>query len=479
MGTRRIALALVAMLTVVGVGIGLVSGFFAGVAERGLYATGLWSTNGPSTVPPGTFDEPASTGTPSATSSTDGLPAPVLPPERAARPPAASRVAARLDAVDEEEMGGRVMAQVADLTTGKVLYSRRAGTPAIPASATKLLTATAALSLLGPDHVFRTEVVRSGQGRLVLVGGGDPYLSSRAAKRGETARASLAALAADTATVVKRSGTTRVSLGYDASVFSGPAWNPRWPRTYADQVTPVSALWVDEGRTAGVSPGPRVADPAKDAARAFARALEKRGLTVTRTAQTKAPASATTVATASSAPLEQVVERLLLASDNDASEVLLRHVALADDRPGSSAEGTRAVRRELDRLGLWPDDARLHDGSGLARSTRVPARALVDLLRLAAAPKHPELRGVLTGLPVAGVEGSLRLRHGDEQSRSGRGVVRAKTGTLTGVHALAGYLRTEDQHLLAFAFVVNDATNDYAAKVWLDRISAALGRCGC
>ena len=479
MGARRVALALVAMLTVVGVSVGLASGYFAGVAERGLYATGLWSTNGASTVPPGTFHEPVPTATPSTTDPADGLPAPVLPSATAARAPAASRVAARLDAVDAEKMGGRFSAHVADLTTGKVLYSRRAGTPFIPASTTKLLTAAAALSLLGPDHVFRTEVVRSGAGRLVLVGGGDPYLSTRAAKPGEAARASLAALAADTATVLKRGGTTKVTLGYDASLFSGPAWNPRWPRTYADQVTPVSALWVDRGRTRGVSPGPRVADPASDAARTFARALEKRGVTVTRTVPAKRPASAATVATASSVRLEQVVERLLLTSDNDTSEVLLRHVALADDRPGSSAEGTRAVRRELDRLGVRVDDVRLQDGSGLARQTQVPARTLVDLLRLAADPAHPELRGILTGLPVAGVEGSLGARFGDEQSRSGRGLVRGKTGTLTGVHALAGYLRTRDQHLVAYAFLVNDARNDYEAKVWLDRVSAALSRCGC
>ena len=86
---------------------------------------------------------------------------------------------------------------------------------------------------------------------------------------------------------------------------------------------------------------------------------------------------------------------------------------------------------------------------------------------------------MLTGLPVAGVEGSLRTRYGDDQSLAGRGVVRGKTGTLTGVHALAGYLRTAGGSLLAFAFVVNGAENDFAAKVWLDRVSAALSRCGC
>jgi D-alanyl-D-alanine carboxypeptidase/D-alanyl-D-alanine-endopeptidase (penicillin-binding protein 4) len=467
------------MLVVVGVVLGAVTGIFAGAAERGLYATGLWQRGGASTVAPGTFDAPATPATPSArpaSPSPTGLPAPVLPAASTGRAASAARVAARVEAVDEAGMGGSFSAQVADLTRGRVLYSHRAGTPAIPASTNKLLTATAALSLLGGEHTFSTSVVRAG-GTVVLVGGGDPYLTRK--RSGSAGRASLEQLAADTAAELRRTRTTTVALGYDASLFSGPAWNPRWPGTYADQVTPVSALWVERGRTRGVSPGPRVADPARDAARAFARALEKQGLVVTRTAPAKRPAAGVPVAGASSMPLEQIVERLLLASDNDTSEVLLRHVALADDRPGSSAEGIRAVRRELDRLGVWADDARLQDGSGLARQTRVPARTLVGVLRLAAEPDHPELRGILTGLPVAGVEGSLGSRFGDEQSRSGRGLVRGKTGTLTGVHALAGYLRTKDQQLVAYAFLVNDAKNDYEAKVWLDRVSAALSRCGC
>jgi D-alanyl-D-alanine carboxypeptidase/D-alanyl-D-alanine-endopeptidase (penicillin-binding protein 4) len=317
--------------------------------------------------------------------------------------------------------------------------------------------------------VFPTTVVRSSASRVVLVGGGDPYLT----------RSALARLAAETAVELRRTRTTKVALGYDATLFSGPAWHPRWPAAYADQVTPVSALWVDEGRTGGGSPGPRSSTPARDAARAFAAALKKKGITVTATATARAPAKATSLATVPSLPLEQIVQKLLLASDNDAAEVLLRQTALADRRPGSFVEGTRAVRRELTRLKLWGADATMVDGSGLARQTRVPAAALVNLLRRAASPAHPELRPVLTGLPVAGVEGSLRIRYVDDQSLAGRGVVRGKTGTLALVHALAGYLRAADGSQMAFAFLVNDASDDYAARLWLDRVSTALSRCGC
>jgi D-alanyl-D-alanine carboxypeptidase/D-alanyl-D-alanine-endopeptidase (penicillin-binding protein 4) len=460
------------MLVLVALGVGVGTGFFVAAGERTLYATGLWSRGGASTVPPGTFDLPATPVPPSSATPApglSGLPSPVLPVASAARAPSAAKVAARIAAVDDQEMGGVFSAEVADLGTGKVLYRHRAGTPSIPASTTKLLTSTAALSLLGGDHVFATSVVRSSASRVVLVGGGDPYLT----------RSGLTRLAAATAAELRRTRTTKVALGYDATLFSGPAWHPRWPTSYADQVTPVSALWVDEGRTGGGSPGPRSNTPARDAAHVFAAALAKKGVTVTGTATARAPAKATPVATVPSLPLEQIVQKLLLASDNDAAEVVLRQAALADRRPGSFAEGTKAVVRELTRIKLWPAGATMVDGSGLARQTRVPAATLVALLRQAASPAHPELRPVLTGLPVAGVEGSLRIRYVDNQSLAGRGVVRGKTGTLSQVHALAGYLRTADGAQVAFAFLVNGASDDYAARVWLDRVSTALSRCGC
>lgn len=460
---------------------GVATGYLGGLAGRGLYASGLWTRGGASTVPPGTFDEPPSASrpaTPSPSPTAKNLPSPVLAAAPTGPVPSARKVAARIRAADDGDMGGSYTGEVADLATGKVLFAHHASTPYIPASTMKLLTTTSALSLLGPEHEFATTVVRAGKHQVVLVGGGDPYLESKTDKA-HPDRASLAALATSTAAELRRTGGTKVSLRYDASLFTGPAWNPAWPDTYADQVTPVSALWVDEGRTAGGSPGPRVSDPAQDAADTFAKALKERGVTVSSVKAGRAPKAAKRVARVQSAPLEQIVQQLLLASDNDAAEVLFRHVALASGRAGTSAAGVRAVRARLTKLGVWDDTARINDGSGLARQTTVPADLLVEVLRLAASPRHPELRGVLTGLPVAGVEGSLRVRYGDDETRVGRGVVRAKTGTLSGVHALAGYLRTADGSQVAFAFVVNDADNDYAAQVWLDRVGAALSRCGC
>ena len=118
------------------------------------------------------------------------------------------------------------------------------------------------------------------------------------------------------------------------------------------------------------------------------------------------------------------------------------------------------------------------DGSGLARQTRVPADSMVKMLRVAASTQHPELRGVITGLSVAGVEGSLRRQYFDDKSVAGRGVVRGKTGTLTGVSTLAGLVTTADGDLLAYAVMADDVVNSDPRPA-IDAAVAALAGCGC
>jgi D-alanyl-D-alanine carboxypeptidase/D-alanyl-D-alanine-endopeptidase (penicillin-binding protein 4) len=394
-------------------------------------------------------------------------------------PPNPGKLAARIKAVHVKDLKGQYSGAVVDLGSGRVLFAHNAKTGFIPASTMKLLTSASALSVLGPDHTFKTSVVSTKARQIVLVGGGDPYLARKTRSGEYPRRASLADLARLTAARLKADKITKVSLGYDSSLFPGPAWNPVWPDGYGDQVTRTSALWVDEGRLNGGSPGPRWRDPAKNAGSSFAVALRKRGIAVTAVAPARATRSAKPVASVRSMPLERIVERLLLASDNDAAETLLRQVAIGTGRPGTAADGVKAVRSTLTRLGAWDAGTRISDGSGLARQTRVSADTMVKVLRLAAQDRHPELRAVVTGLAVAGVEGSLRTRFFDEQSLAGRGVVRGKTGTLRKVHTLAGMVRTADGSVLVFAFLINNPKNEYAATVWLDRVTTAIGTCGC
>jgi D-alanyl-D-alanine carboxypeptidase/D-alanyl-D-alanine-endopeptidase (penicillin-binding protein 4) len=107
------------------------------------------------------------------------------------------------------------------------------------------------------------------------------------------------------------------------------------------------------------------------------------------------------IASVSSMPLERIVERLLMVSDNDAAEVVFRQAAIGAGKKGSIADATKVVRARLIKLGIWDTGTKINDGSGLARQTKVPADTMVKLLRAAAGDKHPGLRGVLTGLPAS------------------------------------------------------------------------------
>ncbi len=380
-------------------------------------------------------------------------------------------------------LGPHVGVQVSDLATGRSLF--RSGAAAVtPASTTKLLSGLAALEALGPMARLRTTVsYLPGRREVVLVGGGDPFLASspKAARAAYPGRADVVTLARAVARDLLARDVRRVRLGYDDSYFSGPAVNPQWPSTYVPEgvVPPITALWVDQGRDPDGSG--YVADPSSRAAEVFADALRSSGVQVRPAVRrVPTPPSGTQVAAVSSAPLGEIVERTLAVSDNQAAEVLARHVGLAERQEGSFAAGSAAVLEVLGRLGVRVGGSRLYDGSGLSRENLVTTRALVDTIRVAASADHPQLRHVVTGLPVAGFTGSLTYRF-DKGPDAARGRVRAKTGTLTGVHGLAGIAEDESGARMAFAIVADRVRlpKNLEAQTLIDRIAGALGACTC
>ncbi len=487
--TRRLLAPLLTLVAVSLLVVGLITGVLGSLARSGLEATGLRTGSVASTIGPGAL-EPAGPTSPSASRSAStvpaptGLPAPVLAAATDPPVPVAAEMSAKVDAVRLSEVG-TYAATVLDAGSGRVVYAHRAGQLSTPASTMKLLTSAAALAALGAEHRFTTTVVAPQRGRIILVGGGDPYLRAPGQpvlpSAQSESRASIGTLARRTASKLKADGIVKVTLGYDASRFSGPSWNPTWPEAYTDQVSPVSALWVNEGRSTpgGGVVGARVQNPPKVAATAFAKVLKQQGIEVGTVSSARAATGARPYASVSSMTLDRIVQHVLMTSDNDGAEVLLRQAAIADGRPGSFAGGAATVRARLGRLHAWADGMTVRDGSGLSRANRVSVGALTAVLREAAEPEHPELGPLLSGLPVAGVEGSLALQFADQESRAGRGVVRGKTGTLKSVHALAGTIRTRDGSVLVYAFVVNNAENDYNAMVWLQRVTAAISTCGC
>ncbi|MCI0688729.1 MAG: D-alanyl-D-alanine carboxypeptidase, partial [Sporichthyaceae bacterium] len=155
---------------------------------------------------------------------------------------------------------------------------------------------------------------------------------------------------------------------------------------------------------------------------------------------------------------------------------MARQAALAKGQPASFAGGAAATKAALADLGVAsPESLGLVDGSGFSYDSRVTANQLTGILFRASSPRYPQLRAIISGLPVAGYSGTLFNR----DQGAGMGSVRAKTGTLNGVNALAGYVVDADGRLLAFAVVGNGTANRIQAERALDRLAAGIASCGC
>ncbi|APU41040.1 MULTISPECIES: D-alanyl-D-alanine carboxypeptidase/D-alanyl-D-alanine endopeptidase [unclassified Streptomyces] len=402
-----------------------------------------------------------------------GAVGPGVPRAQAAPAGSADGLAARLrPLLADPALGTARTASVVDTATGQVLFESGAREPMTPASTVKIATAVAVLAALGPEHRIRTTVVPgTAPGQIVLVGGGDPSLTAKK-KSPAGSGGSLVALAADTAQALKAAGTDTVTLGYDDSLYTGPV---RHPIGVNPNIAPVTALAADEGRPDDSTSGPvdRSDDPAGAAARAFRTLLSERGITVTaQPVRAKAAAGAQPLAVTQSTPVAGLVERMLTNSDNDIAEALARQTALASGQPAGFEGAEKAVTARLAGLGLDTAGSRFADGSGLNRADKVSAGLLTALLAKAADPSHPELRPVLTGLPVAGFTGTLRARNAGASPAAG--LVRAKTGTLTGVNSLSGTVVDSQGRLLAFAFLTAHSPGPEGAEKGLDKLAAAV-----
>lgn len=392
------------------------------------------------------------------------------------------------------EVGPQLGVEVADARTGQVLYSDNGSTLATPASTTKVATAVASLAVLGPGARFSTSV-RQVAGGIILVGGGDPALAVNDYPSSDYPRpATLAALAASTARALKAEGRKSVRLGYDTSLYSGPGLAPGWTDSdvATGDVTQIVALEADQGRlTSGgalqdsddpVNFSPRATDPAGLTVAAFASLLGRDGITVTgEPSQRTAPASAPVLASVSSPPLSAIAGQMLQESNNVIAENLARHLAIAMGRPATFAGAAGAVLTELRRLGVQTPIS-LVDGSGLSPEDGIAPETLVRVLEVAAGSSSAS--SALAGLPVAGFTGTLSAGGSVFGGIGGaaRGVVRAKTGNLATVAALAGLVYDRSGGLLVFAIMapqVPGAAMLQTAAGAIDSAAAGLANCGC
>jgi D-alanyl-D-alanine carboxypeptidase/D-alanyl-D-alanine-endopeptidase (penicillin-binding protein 4) len=430
-------------------------------------------------------------------------PSPVLAGAGTGAPmPSAAAVAAALQGpLADPRLGGHFSVRVVDVATGQQLFGRGEADPTTPASTMKLATATALLALRGPAYQIRTKAIAGpNPGEVVLVGGGDPTLAVNG-----TGSYPGAARLDDLANQVKRAlgGTAATKVIVDSSLFSGSTTGPDWdPGDYdaGGQVSRITALMTDAGRTNPAKVGPpsaRSTHPDAAAGQAFAKLL---GLPASAVVAGTAPptptnqvangspdptgspatgtlAPGTELGAVKSAPLVSLLEQMLASSDNTIAECMARQVALAAGQPASFAGGAQAVTDELTKLGLPMASVKIVDGSGLSADNKLTPQLLTALLALAAQADQPQLHGLFTGLPVAGYSGTLAGRFHSPAANPADGVVRAKTGTLTGVNALAGYVTTASGRLLAFALLADQVTAGMLdAETALDRTATALAQ---
>jgi D-alanyl-D-alanine carboxypeptidase/D-alanyl-D-alanine-endopeptidase (penicillin-binding protein 4) len=388
--------------------------------------------------------------------------------------------------VGDPALGPHVLAYVADAATGLQLYDHLGSAAAAPASTAKLLTATALLAVRAPTYRITTKVVAgSTRGTVVVVGGGDPTLT--AATGTHPGAFADAARISDLATQLRDAHVQVTGVVVDDSLFSGPTVSPRWSAqdVPTDYAAPITALMAD---AAGTGPGNPIRSTTSDldVGRDLVADLGIGNVPVVRGT---APAGAATLASVRSAPISELIGQMLQQSDNVIAECLARQVVLARSQAGPAAPAVSftgaaaAIRAVLAGLGADPG-AGLSDGSGLAASDRLSAAGLVAVLRLAVSATHPVLHNVITALPVAAWSGTLGERYlAGSPSAAGAGVVRAKTGTLTGVSSLAGIVHDAAGRLLVFAVIADGVAAGTAAttraEAALDGVAATLAGCGC
>lgn len=373
---------------------------------------------------------------------------------------------------------GTLTGSVVDPASGAALWQQGDTTAATPASSLKILTAAAALLSLEKTDQLSTKVVQGAEpGTVVIVGGGDPTISGVPGRSVYPGAATLD----DLATQVKQKGQV-TKVQFDLSRYAGEALGPQWESAdiAGGSVAPIVPFMLDGGRVdqANVN-GVRTGSPGQAAADAFAQRVGAPAASAG-----TAPQGAPVLGEIKSAPVEQLVDNMMQISDNVLTEAIAREIAIKTGNEPSFAGGVKAVRDVLTKNGFDLTGASFVDGSGLSASNKIPAKLLTDVLTAAAKPalddpRTAKLRPLLSALPVAGGSGTLAGRYGGTAAQ-GKGWVRAKTGTLTGVNALAGVVVDVDGRVLVFSFMSASNRNpETEVRPALDVMAAALRGCGC
>ena len=340
---------------------------------------------------------------------------------------------------------------VYDLTDQRVVYRVNERQRMRPASTQKLVSAITALDMLGGNYRVHTYLRYSGdisggvlRGNLYCIGGMDPTFTADDMKLFVEA--------------VRNEGITRVEgkVVADKSMKDDKKWGEGW-------------CWDDDNPILS----PLLVDRKDQFAEVLLKQLRDKGVTVTGGATTgRAPQRLTEIADFVT-PLDLILKRMMKNSDNLYAESVFYQVAAGNaPRPVSARQGAAAVKRLIQRLGLPAGMYVVADGSGLSLYDFVTPELMVRLLKYAYEKReiYDHLRPVL---PLAGVDGTLKNRM---QGTRAQGNVHAKTGTVTSVSALAGYLTASNGHLICFSIINQGVIRSSDGRGFQDRVCEALCR---
>ena len=347
-----------------------------------------------------------------------------------------------IDAVFQETLftTASVGIKVVAVETGEVVYEKNPYKLHHPASTTKLFTAATALAKLGSGYQFETTLYADADADTQVIG--DIYLKGRA---DPVLQPQDIVKLVDTLleTGLKSiQGDIVVDATYLDTVREGPGW------MWDDRPLRISALSIRQ-----IEPEPGTRSRALACGYLLKNELIEKGIEVTGdVVPGTVPLDARPVAKHLSPPLADIIKLMNKPSDNWIAELLFKTIgAEVMGEPGTWQKGRDAVNEFLEEIIGEPAAHRFVDGSGLSRYNLLNAELLTQLLvymyhNFELMPEY------LASLPIAGVDGTLSSRM---QGVYAEKVLRAKTGTLSGVSALAGYTVTADDEVFAFGILIS------------------------
>lgn len=341
--------------------------------------------------------------------------------------------------------------RVWDLTDGKELFSHNARQRLRPASTMKMITAVTALDRLGNRHTYKTIMKYDGSidsttlnGNIYIIGGMDPKFSDEDVR---TFVRSIKAMGID---------TIRGRLIGDRSFMTGEKYGSGW-------------CWDDDNPVLT----PLLCGKKDILLSRIQREAANQGIVIYGyNNEGKCPATAKEICRRER-PITEILQRMMKNSDNLYAETMFYQISgCVDGKAATTKRSAQMVKGTISKTGLTTADYTIADGSGLSLYNYVTAEMEVEMLKYAFA--HKDIYdALLPSLPIAGIDGTLAKRMKGTPAYNN---VKAKTGTVEGVSALAGYVTASNGHILCFSIMNQGIRRAAEGRAFQDKICAILAK---